>query len=229
MRPSAVLFDLDGTLIDHFKAIHRCHAYAMQQVGLTPPTMEQVRAAVGGGLEEAIVKLAGQDKVDALRPHFLAHWQATHLDDVEALPGTLEILQALHQAKIPCAVLTNKRGYAAREVCQHLGLTPWLQGVFGAEDTAWIKPHPSFTRHALTALRVPAEETLLVGDSPFDVATARAAGLAFIGVTTGTHNAGELRTAGATDVFDHLSEVQAKLGLPATVAGIRPVAPVDPR
>ncbi len=211
MRPTCVLFDLDGTLIDHFKAIYRCHVYATRQLGLPEPTMAQVRAAVGGGLEEAIAKLAGAEHVAALRPHFLAHWKATNLDDAELLPGALEILRALRAAGVSRAVLTNKRGYAAREVCAHLGLTPLLDGIFGAEDTPWIKPHPSFTQHALAELKVGAGGTTLVGDSPFDVATALQSQLGFIGVTTGTHTADELKASGAKVVYDHLDAVAREL------------------
>lgn len=213
MRPTSALFDLDGTLIDHFGAIHRCHAYAMRQLGLPEPTLAQVRAAVGGGLDEAIAKLAGPDKVEALRPHFLHHWHATNLDDVKLLAGAREILAALRAAGIPCAVLTNKRGYAARQVCDHLGLTPMLQGVFGAEDTPWIKPELAFTRHALDKIAAPVAGSVLVGDSPFDVATALRAGLRFVGVTTGTHTAPELREAGAEVVVDNLAAVQRELGV----------------
>ena len=211
MRPTCVLFALDGTLVDHFAAIERAHAHTLRQLGLPTPTTAQVRAAVGGGLEEAIAKLAGADQVAALRPHFLEHWNATNLDDAELLPGALEILRALQQAGVPRAVLTNKRGYAAREVCAHLGLTPLLDGIFGAEDTPWIKPHPDFTRHALAQLKVSAAGTTLVGDSPFDVATALQSQLGFIGVTTGTHTAAELRAAGATEIFADLAGVGAAL------------------
>jgi phosphoglycolate phosphatase len=213
MRPTCVLFDLDGTLIDHFGAIYRCHVYATRQLGLPEPTMAQVRAAVGGGLEEAIAKLAGAENVAALRPHFLAHWKATNLEDAKLLPGALEILTALRNAGVPRAVLTNKRGYAAREVCAHLGLTPLLDGVFGAEDTAWIKPDPRFTQHALTELKLGAPGTTLIGDSPFDVATALQSQLGFIGVTTGTHTTAELKAAGASVVFDHLDSVARELGV----------------
>src|SRR4051812_36846603 len=66
MRYRTVLFDLDGTLIDHFAAIHRSHTYAMRQLGLPVPTMAQVRAAVGGGLEQAIARLAGPENVAAI-------------------------------------------------------------------------------------------------------------------------------------------------------------------
>ena len=82
MRFTTVLFDLDGTLIDHFKAIHRCHSFAMKQLGLPAPTMAEVRAAVGGGLDEAIARLAGKENVAKILPHYVPHWDATNLDDV---------------------------------------------------------------------------------------------------------------------------------------------------
>ncbi len=205
MRFHTVLFDLDGTLIDHFAAIHRCHAYAMRQLGLREPTPAEVRAAVGGGLDEAIARLAGRDKVAAILPLFNAHWDATNLDDVTLLPGARELLTALNTAGVHCAVLTNKRGPAARQVCTHLGLDPLLAGVFGAGDVPWIKPDRRFVEHVLTAIGGEAATTALVGDSPYDLATAQNAGLAFYGVATGTHTTAELRAAGATTVFPDLA------------------------
>ncbi len=212
MRHRLILFDLDGTLLDHFAALHRCHAYAMRQLGLLEPTPEQVRRAVGGGLNEAIARLAGAERVTALLPHFLAHWEATNLDDVSVLPGGLELLRAVAAAGGRNAVLTNKRGPSAREVCAHLGLTPWLASITGAGDTPWLKPEPKLTRQVLADLGATAAEACYIGDSPFDVATARQAGLAFYGVTTGTHDAAQLRAAGAEHIFPGLPGVQAALG-----------------
>lgn len=211
MRFRTVLFDLDGTLIDHFSAIHRCHAYAMRKLGRREPTLAEVRAAVGGGLDEAIARLAGRENVAVALPLFLEHWNATHLDDVALLPGARELLTELKQAGARCGVLTNKRGYAAREVCTHLGLDPLLAGVFGAGDVPWIKPDPRFMQHALTALCGDAATTVLVGDSPYDIAAAQNAGIPFIGVTTGTHSAEELRAAGATEVFADLESAGTAL------------------
>ena len=211
MRPTTVLFDLDGTLIDHFKAIHRCHAYTMQQLGLPAPTMTQVRAAVGGGVELAVERLVGA----ALKPAALAiyrpYWDATMLEDVELLAGARELLGLLRQHGIRTAVYTNKHGPSSRLTCAHLGLTDLLDGNFGATDTPWLKPDPAFTRHVLTALGADAADTLLVGDSPFDVATARSGGLGFIGVSTGTHTAAELQAAGASRVCADLFEVAREL------------------
>ncbi len=211
MRFRTVLFDLDGTLIDHFTAIHRCHVYALRRLGLREPTLAEVRAAVGGGLDEAIARLAGPEHLAAVLPHFIEHWNATNLDDVTLLPGARELLAGLHAAGVCCAVLTNKRGPAARQVCAHLGLDPLLAGVFGANDTPWIKPDARFVQHVLISLNGEATATALVGDSPYDLATAQNAGLVFYGVATGTHTAEELRTAGATAIFSGLAGVGSAL------------------
>lgn len=211
MSLRTVLFDLDGTLLDHFGAIHRCHAHAMQQIGLPAPTMDQVRRAIGRGLEDAIADLAGRDHIARILPLYLAHWRATNLHDVTLLPGARELLLALRARGVVCGVLTNKRGEAAREVCAHLGVTPLLDGIFGATDTAWLKPQPEFAAHALRTLGGDASTAALIGDSIYDLAAAQNAGLAFLGVTTGTHTAAELHAHGATDVFPGLPELSPAL------------------
>ncbi len=211
MRPTSVLFDLDGTLIDHFKAIHRCHAHAMQQLGLPAPTMAQVRAAVGGGVELAVERLVGSQRAPAALAIYRPHWEATMLDDVQLLAGAKELLVSLRSRGNRTAVFTNKHGPSSRLTCAHLGLADLLDGNFGATDTPWLKPDPQFTRHVLTALGIDATATLLVGDSPYDFQTARNAGLGFIGVTTGTHTAAELKAEGAVRVCADLFGVAREL------------------
>ncbi len=213
MLPACVLFDLDGTLLDHFKAIHRCHSHAMTQLGLPAPSMDEVRAAVGGGLELAVERLVGPERKAAALALYRPHWDATMLFDVELLPGAREILTALRQRGIRTAVFTNKHGPSSRAVCAHLGVDALLDANLGATDTPWLKPDPRFAQHALTLLGAAPSATVLVGDSPFDCAAARNADLAFIGVATGTHTADELRTAGATRVCANLDEVARELGL----------------
>ncbi len=212
-RFSTVLFDLDGTLIDHFKAIHRSHSHTMAQLGLAPPTYDQVRAAVGGGLENAIAKLAGPDRVAAALPIYRAYWDATMLDDVEILPGARELLTALRARGIKTAVFTNKIGSSSRAICDYLGIASLLDANIGAKDTTWVKPQPEFTAHALQTLGSTAANTLLVGDSPYDIAAAHIAGLPCWTVTTGTHTAAELTAAKADAVYPNLAAVGMALGV----------------
>ncbi|MDI1338032.1 MAG: HAD family hydrolase [Lacunisphaera sp.] len=211
MHYRTVLFDLDGTLLDHFAAIHRCHSYTMRQLGLAEPTMAQVRAAVGAGVEVAVERLVGPELKPAALALYRPYWDATMLDDVELLPGAKELLAFLKQSGVRTGVFTNKHGPSSRLACAHLGLAGLLDANFGATDTPWLKPDPPFARHVLAALGADAATTLMVGDSPYDFEAARNAGLAFYGVTTGTHTAAELRAAGATEIFPDLPAIQRRL------------------
>ena len=212
-RFATILFDLDGTLIDHFAAIHRSHSHTMRQLGLPAPTLAQVRSAVGGGLEQAITQLIGPTRVAEALPIYRAYWDATMLDDVLLLPGALDLLEALHARGTKLAVFTNKLGSSSRLICAHLGLAPFLQGNFGARDTAWLKPQSEFAAHVLAQLAANPATTLLVGDSTFDIAAAHNAGLPCWAVTTGTHNANELHAAGADAVYENLAAIGAALDI----------------
>jgi phosphoglycolate phosphatase len=205
------LFDLDGTLIDHFAAIHRAHDHTVRAFGLPPPTVEQVRAAVGGGLERAIGRLVGPERVEEALAIYRPYWDATMLDDVKLLPGARELLEDLHARGATAAVLTNNDGPSSRRICDHLGVTSLLRAVFGAGDTPWLKPQPDFTRHALRELGAEPSTALLVGDSPWDIDAAKNGGFPAWCVTTGTHNAAELSTAGADKIFPSLIELRREL------------------
>jgi len=211
-RFATFLFDLDGTLVDHFAAIHRSHSHTMRQLGLPAPTMAQVRDAVGGGLELAVAKLVGPARVAEALPIYREYWDRTMLDDVTLLPGARELLTALRARGATLAVFTNKVGGSSRLICAHLGIAPLLSGIFGAHDTPWLKPQPEFAAHALAQLGAAPATTLLVGDSPFDVQAARNGGFSCWAVTTGTHTADELRAAGAAKIFPGLPALGRELG-----------------
>jgi phosphoglycolate phosphatase len=210
-RFTTFLFDLDGTLIDHFAAIHRAHAHTMTQLGLPPPTLEQVRRAVGGGLETAIERLVGQERLAAALPIYRAYWDATMLDDVTLLPGARELLAELHARGTTLGVFTNKLGTSSRLICDHLAITPFFSAIVGAKDTAWLKPEPEFTRYILEKLAASPATALLVGDSTYDVEAARNGGFPCWAVTTGTHNAEQLNAAGAEKIFPDLIALRAAL------------------
>ena len=210
-RFATLLLDLDGTLVDAFTTIHRSYCHVLPQFGRPAPTIAKVRLAVGGGLENAMRNFLPEELIDeAVRRH-LAHTDSILLEDVRLLPGALELLRAQHAAGTTLAAFTNKRGDHSRRICEHLGLTPYLRGVFGAKDTPWIKPQPEFAAHVLGQLGGHAATTLMIGDSPFDVEAAHQGGFACWAVTTGTHDAAQLRAAGAEGVFPDLFAVQTEL------------------
>jgi phosphoglycolate phosphatase-like HAD superfamily hydrolase len=210
-RFATLLLDLDGTIVDAFTTIHRSYVQILPQLGFPAPTMEQVRGAVGGGLENAMRKFVPESLVaEAARRH-VEYTDSILLEDVTLMPGTLELLRAQQAAGVTLAVFTNKRGEHARLICKHLGIAPFLGGIFGAGDTAWLKPQPEFAAHVLAALGTKPAGTMLIGDSPFDVKAAHNGDFACWCVTTGTHDAAELRAAGAEAVFPDLFALQAAL------------------
>ena len=210
-RFSTILFDLDGTLVDAFTTIHRSYMHTLPQFGRPVPTMAEVRRAVGGGLADAMGHFLPPDLIPAAMKVHVAYSGQILLEDVKLMPGGAELLRDLQARGVKCAVLTNKLGDASRRVCAHLGVAPFMQGIYGAGDTPWLKPRREFTDYVLEKLDAGAATALLIGDSPFDVETARNAGFPCWGVTTGTHTAAQLRAAGAEEIFPDLTSLGARL------------------
>ncbi|PTX97890.1 HAD family hydrolase [Opitutus sp. ER46] len=208
---ATILLDLDGTLVDAFTTIHRAYVHTLPQFGRPAPTIDQVRRAVGGGLENAMRHFVPEELVAAAVKVHIAYTNEILLEDAKLMPGALELLRDQQARGAILAVFTNKRGDHARAVCAHLGATPYLKAIFGAKDTPWLKPQPEFAAHALRALGARAETTVLIGDSPFDVQAAHAGGFACWCVTTGTHTAAQLQAAGAEAVYPDLLAVNAAL------------------
>ena len=196
MTPRAILFDLDGTLIDQFQAIHRAFSLTMEKMGFPRPSFETVKKAVGGASISTMTKLIGPERADEavniLRPIF----EEEMLNGLVMLPGAKEILLELKKCGIKTAVLTNKYGPHAREVCQHLGLDEFLEFTLGANDTEWKKPNPKLTQFTLDKIKSTAEDTIYIGDSPYDYQTAQNASMDYFLATTGTHSEEELSRLG---------------------------------
>lgn len=207
--PGTVLFDLDGTLVDAFTTIHRAYCHTLPLFGFPEPTAEAVRRAVGGGLEAAMGHFVPPHLVaEACRVH-VAYTEKIHLEDPVLYDGAVELLGALRARGVRTGVLTNKIGDHARAVLAHLGVASQFNLILGARDCAWRKPAAEFTAEALRRIGGDAANCCLVGDSPFDVTTARNAGFPCYCVTTGTHDEAALRAAGAAGVHSGLRSLAA--------------------
>ena len=205
------LFDLDGTLIDHFAAIHRSYVHTLSQLGLRAPTALEVRGAVGGGLENSLGRFVPAARLAEALKIYGAYWDRTMLDGVELMPGARPLLERLHACGAALAVFTNKRGSSSRLICEHLGIAPLFRVVVGACDTPWLKPEPAFMAHILKLLGAEAGSTLLIGDSPYDIDAAHNAAMPAWCVATGTHAVDELRAAGADAIFPDLAALGREL------------------
>ena len=208
-RFTTVLFDLDGTLVDAFRTLHRAYCHTLPLFGRPEPTFEQVRRSVGGGLENAMGKFLPPELVaEACRIH-VAYTEKILLDDPVLYDGSMETVSGLRAQGVRTGVLTNKIGDHARAILAHLGIALQLDLILGARDCAWRKPAREFTEEALRRIGGDAGHCCLVGDSPFDLLTARNAGFPCFCVTTGTHDEPALRASGATAVYPGLRALAA--------------------
>ena len=216
-----VFFDLDGTLIDHFDTIHRSFCYAAQELGLPIPSYDKVLRTVGGSVPITASRLFPGADIDRIVELFERHFDEIIFDGLYAKPGAHWILEELHSIGIHSIVFTNKQGYRARQVCEHLGINRWLSGVIGTGDTPYRKPDKAFSEYVLKEFNAHHQRSCLVGDSPFDEAAAHVVDMPCILVSTGSHDTATLQKETRSEVFDSLymlGKVVFGLDVPAECA-----------
>jgi phosphoglycolate phosphatase len=215
--PRAVIFDLDGTLIDSAGDIADALNLAMQEVGLRRLSDEEVRFMVGGGprvlVQRALAAQATEPKAglsDRLYSRFLETYRLASVARTTIYPGALGLLSGLAGRGTRLGVCTNKPAAITNEVLRKLGLYDRFHAVIGASDGLPKKPDPAMIDVTLTALKASAQEAVVIGDSVADVGAARAADVPVILVNFGYSNrpASEL---GADLVIDSLTDAPAAL------------------
>ncbi|WP_026988657.1 HAD-IA family hydrolase [Fodinicurvata fenggangensis] len=208
-----ILFDFDGTLVDSQANILRCMRQSFLDAGLEPPLDRDIRRIVGLSLDEAIERLLPLERkkdsvarvCEGYRRAFL-DWRQ-HPDYEEPLfPGVRPTLERLNEPEVFLGIATgkNRRGLSAS--LDHHGLAH-LFCTFQTPDTSPGKPHPGMVLRAMEEVACQPEETLLIGDTTYDIEMARNAGINAIGVKWGYHEAHELISAGALRVLDDFSEI----------------------
>lgn len=186
-KPYAVLFDLDGTLVDSFSFIAECFAHAVRQVLGRDPTPEELVREWGAPLRvraAAVAPHRWEELVAAYERHYDGHSHRT----LRAFPGVSEMLACLRGAGVRLAVVTSKRRPRALRTLQAAGLATFFDCVITDDDAATPKPSPDPVRLALDRLAVPPARAWMVGDAPFDVLAGRAAGTRTVAALWGTRD-----------------------------------------
>ena len=211
--PKAVLWDMDGTLIDQTAAIIRCYADVITELGYPSPDSETIRRSLGGPMASTMALFIEDGQMDTACRAFRARFPEIMFEGLIILPGALELIEAFAAKGIPQAILTNKHGDTARAVSEHCGFSKHIPACIGNTDTEWSKPDAKLTRHVLDQITSTTQGAICIGDSPTDVATATNTGLPCYCVSTGAHSNAELNAAGARLATESLHTLQQHFGL----------------
>lgn len=206
-----LLIDMDGTFVDHLQTLTRCFQCACRELGFPEPSAEKVKRSIGGSMPVTIKKFLPPEHVETGKEIWRRRFEEIHLQGVIVLPGATDLLDYCQSSNIKAAIFTNKTGPHSRAIIENEGFSDQLAFVLGAEDTAFRKPEPEFSAIAIEKMGIPGSEIAMIGDSPFDIAAAKAGGMKSLCVTTGSHSRQELEEEGADIVFESLTEIAAWL------------------
>ena len=198
--PQAVIFDLDGTLLDTLTDLANSANHVLTQLGLPTHSREAFRYFVGNGIEKLVQRILPDDRQDLhartlqlLRHHYSEHWA----DTTAPYPGITSLLDSLSSKNIPFAVLSNKPEELTRANIHHY-FSQWsFHTVAGASADYPKKPDGQRALTIAAEMGCKPENIFFVGDSSVDMQTAHNANMRPIGVLWGFRTASELQEAGA--------------------------------
>ncbi len=176
---NAVLFDLDGVLLDSFEAWASLVDTAARHFGHPSVTREAFRAVYGQPTQSDVDHFFPDQTVEAVEAYYEAHF-AEHAGAAEVVPGAVDVLATLDRQGVPTAVITNTPSGLARQMLERASLAP--NAVVGGSDVPKPKPAPDMVYRACEVLGVEPWDALVVGDSPSDKQAAAAAGAPFAGI-----------------------------------------------
>lgn len=204
----AVIFDLDGTLLNTLGDLRAATNHALEVRGLPPHSMEEIRQFIGNGIRLLICRAMPEGtpeaEIDAALDDFKAYYAAHIHDRTVPYDGIPQLLTALRKRGIKVAVLSNKIDSASQQLIDYF-FPEKTDVVFGEHVGVPRKPDPTSCRMVMQQLGVQPEQVLYVGDSGTDMQTAKNAGLYAVGVTWGFRSKEVLLKYGA-DVLVHRPE-----------------------
>lgn len=214
MRYDLVIFDLDGTLLNTIGDLAASVDYVMRSRNLPEHSDAEYRQMVGGGIKRLVERAlptalaADEAYVEECVAQFRRYYVENidrHTHPYEGMPALLHRLQ---RCGVKVAVASNKFQHGTERLVAKFFSDIEFVAIEGNRDGAPLKPDPQIVRNIMAIADVPAERTIMVGDSGIDIRTAAAAGIASVGVAWGFRFAEELYDAGATKVASTISELE---------------------
>lgn len=210
MKYKAVIFDMDGTILNTLEDLKNATNYSLKQFNFPERTLDEVRMFVGNGIRKLCERAvpAGTDSktVDEVLAVFLPYYEKHNNDFTCAYPGIQNLVIELHKLGIKTAVSTNKADVPAQDLGKK-----YFNGVFdlivGQQEGIRTKPAPDSVNLILSKLGVEKKDAVYVGDSDVDFQTAANSGLDFIGVDWGFRGRAFLEQHGAKNIVNKAEEI----------------------
>jgi len=214
MKYELVIFDLDGTLLNTIGDLAASVDYVMRSRNLPEHTDAEYRQMVGGGIKRLVERALPEDlaRDEAYVEECVVQFRHYYVDNIdrhtEPYAGIHSLLEDLRTCGVKVAVASNKFQHGTdRLVAKFFGDIDFV-AIEGNREGAPLKPDPQIVHNILRIANVKPEHAIMVGDSGIDIRTARAAGIASVGVAWGFRFAEELYDAGATSVVTTCLELR---------------------
>lgn len=210
LRYRAVLFDLDGTLVDSYAALAEAVNHARRLHGLHDLSAERIRDFVGDGLEKMLQRaFAVEDVPRSAREAFESRYDEICCAESKVLADVEETIAAMDALGVAMAVCTNKPTSFSKKILEFLGLAPFFRAIVGPDLAGARKPDARHVLYTLQSTGCALRDALFVGDMPIDVHAARNSGLAAAVVATGSSTAEALRAAGPDHMLERFADLLA--------------------
>lgn len=209
----AVLFDLDGTLIDSLPDITHAAQLATKELGGPEVTQEQIRVWVGKGVKTLVHRLmtgnhldepVSDEQVAHASAVFVRHYTEQGAKLTQLYPQVKDMLDELNAHNIPVALVTNKPYAITLDVLEQLAVMDQFQVIYGADSVPNCKPAPDMLLSATSDFGLAPEDCLMVGDSYNDVQSARNAGMPVVGLRGGYNHGEPIEDSKPDGVFDSI-------------------------
>ncbi len=211
-RPLAAVFDLDGTLVDSVELIVESFRYATRNVLGVEFTREQMTANVGKPLREQM-QLIDAERADELVRAYREYNHREHDRMLKLYAGAGDLLERLQEHGVKVGLVTSKSRPVTRMAFDVTGIEPLLDAVVCADETVRNKPYPDPILYCLQQLGVTPDRACYVGDSPYDLQAARAAGVKAVGVSWGVFDRASLEAERPDQMVASIGELARVLGV----------------
>lgn len=175
-KPQAIIFDWDNTLVNSWPVIHAALEKTFIDMGMTPWTLEETMQRVSKSMRDSFPILFG-DNWQKAADLYQSYYRASHLQDLQALPGAEELLRRIKKQQLYCVVVSNKKGGTLRQEIAHLQWDAYFDAMVGSTDAAHDKPHAAPVELAFKESGIEVGPAVwFIGDSEIDLECARNVG-----------------------------------------------------